>query len=72
MLRQGDWKLTIQSNDKLTKWEPTGLYNLKANRMENPRTNLIKNPEYAAKLAAMEAHYHKVRNSKKRTEPNSN
>ncbi|MEN8662110.1 MAG: arylsulfatase [Lentimonas sp.] len=69
MLRQGKWKLIIQSDHKLTKWEPIGLYNLESNPIESPKSNLINNPEYAAKLKTMVSRYHEVRNSTARSEP---
>lgn len=67
MLRQGKWKLIIQSNFALTKWEPIGLYNLESNPKETPQTNLIKNPEYAPRLKAMVSRYHEIRESPEST-----
>ena len=68
MLRQGKWKLILQSDFALSKWEPIGLYNLEANLKESPQTNLLKDPEHAQRLAAMIERYHAVRNDPQRTE----
>jgi arylsulfatase A-like enzyme len=68
MLRQGKWKLILQSDFALSKWEPIGLYNLEANLKESPQTNLINDPKHAERLAAMIKRYHAVRNNPLRTE----
>jgi arylsulfatase A-like enzyme len=62
MLRQGKWKLILQSDFALSKWDPIGLYDLEANPMESPGENLLKEPEHAARLEAMINRYHAVRN----------
>ncbi|CAI8257951.1 MAG: Arylsulfatase [Opitutia bacterium UBA7350] len=67
MLRQGKWKLILQSDWQLSKWEPIGLYNLEANLREEPKTNLIKDPAYVEHLSAMIERYHAVRNDPGRT-----
>ena len=67
MLRQGKWKLILQSDWQLSKWEPIGLYNLGANLREEPETNLLKDPAHAKRLAAMIERYHSVRNDPGRT-----
>lgn len=67
VLRQGDWKLVMQSDWELSKMEPIALFNLANNPKEADQGNLIHNPEYASKVAAMHAHYIKVRNNPNRT-----
>ncbi|MDP4611354.1 MAG: arylsulfatase [Opitutales bacterium] len=69
MLRQGDWKLIMQSDHKLTKMEPIALFNLANNPDEKEKGNLILNPEYASKVKSMRAHYISVRNNLNRTVP---
>lgn len=67
MLRQGKWKLILQSDFALSQWVPIGLYNLEASPRELPGTNLLNEPEHAARLEAMIEHYHSVRNDPNRT-----
>jgi arylsulfatase A-like enzyme len=69
MLRQGDWKLVMQSDWQLSKMEPIALFNLADNPQEKETRNLIHNPEYAPKLKAMHARYISVRNNPNRTVP---
>ena len=69
MFRQGDWKLIMQSDHKLTKMVPIALFNLANNPDEKEKDNLILNPEYASKVKAMRDHYIKVRNNPDRTVP---
>lgn len=68
MLRQGKWKLILQSDWNMSKWEPIGLYNLEADLIESPYTNLVKDSAYAQQLKTMVEHYHAVRNEHGRTE----
>ena len=67
MLRQGDWKLVMQSDWQLSKMEPIALFNLADNPKEDEARNLIRNPEYESKVKAMHAHYIKVRSDSNRT-----
>ncbi len=67
MLRQGDWKLVMQSDWELSKMEPIELFNLADNPKEDEARNLIRNPEYESKVKAMHAHYIKVRSDSNRT-----
>ena len=67
MLRQGKWKLILQSDWQLSKWDPIGLYNLEVNLREEPKTNLLKDPVHAERLAAMIDRYHTVRKDPNRT-----
>ena len=67
--RQGPWKLIIQSNHKLTKWEPTALFDLSSNPGELEEENLISQPEHASRVTAMLERYREIRDSKVRTAP---
>lgn len=69
MFRQGDWKLIMQSDFKLSKMEPVALFNLANNPNEDEKRNLIRNPEYAPRVKAMYRKYLEVRNSSERTAP---
>lgn len=69
MLRQGDWKLVMQSDWQLSKMEPIALFNLADNPREDEARNLIRNPEYASKVKAMHMHYLDVRKNSDRTAP---
>lgn len=71
MFRQGDWKLIIQSNHHLTKWEPIALFNLSTNPKEKEAENLIHNPRYTERVESMMARYREIRNSGDRTAPSS-
>ncbi len=67
MLRQGDWKLIILTNHKVTKREVIGLYNLKKDPQE--QRNLLHSPEYKEKAKAMFDLYWDIRESGRRTAP---
>jgi arylsulfatase A len=67
MLRQGDWKLVIQSNNKVTQRDVIGLYNLKADPQE--KNNLVNEPEQQARTDAMNKLYWEIRESGRRTAP---
>jgi hypothetical protein len=69
ILRQGPWKLIIQSNHKLTKFEPTALFNLEENPTEEETRNLIDDPEHQERAQRMYDHYFEVRNGGRRTAP---
>ncbi len=69
MYRDGAWKLIIQSNHQLTKWEPIALFNIAENPAENEDQNLIKNPEYRDKVQAMFKRYMQIREGGERTAP---
>ncbi|MGJ8692070.1 MAG: sulfatase family protein [Thalassotalea sp.] len=67
MLRDGDWKLIIQSNNKVTKREIQALYNLKDDPKE--KNNLAKKAKYKARAQAMFEQYWQIRESGERTAP---
>ena len=69
MYREGDWKLIIQSNHNLDKWEPIALFNLESNLGEDEKLNLLKHPEYEGRAKAMFNRYMRTRNSGERTAP---
>lgn len=71
MFRKGPWKLIIQSDHMLTKWEPKALYNLQDNPTENQKSNFIKNPEYAPLVKQLFDDYMEIRTSGVRTAPRS-
>ncbi len=63
VFRQGDWKLIMQSNHKLTKFDPIALFNLKQNPFENEDDNFVEHNEYQSKISQMRTRYLKLRNS---------
>jgi arylsulfatase A len=65
--RQGKWKLIIQSNHRVTEWEPIALFDLEANPKETEKNNLINHPEYESRVNKMLKRYRELRDSKKRT-----
>lgn len=69
MLRQDQWKLIIQSNAKLTRWEPIALFDLAANPAEEESQNLIDRSEQAPRVQRMLARYQQIMNSGIRTAP---
>ncbi|MGJ8724163.1 MAG: sulfatase family protein [Roseibacillus sp.] len=64
IFRQGQWKLIIQSNHKLSKFEPTGLFNLSDNVKELEKDNLIQSPEYQSRVQTMLTRYLDLRKTK--------
>ena len=72
IFRQGSWKLIIQSNHPITKWEPLALYDLSSNPTEREEQNLISRPEQANRVKAMMNRYREIRASGIRTVPVSN
>lgn len=69
MFREGDWKLIIQSNWALDKWEPIALFNLAENPKETEEQNLISHPEHQERAQAMSKRYREIRESPQRTAP---
>ncbi|MEM0964582.1 MAG: sulfatase-like hydrolase/transferase [Verrucomicrobiota bacterium] len=67
--REGPWKLIIQSNHRLDKWEPIALFNLETNLSEKEGQNYINHPEYRRKVESMFAKYMDMRKSGVRTAP---
>lgn len=64
---KGDWKLILQSNYKLDKFEPIALFNLKNNIRELENQNLLtKEPQ---RVKTMRDEYLRIRNSKQPTAP---
>ncbi|RME67233.1 MAG: hypothetical protein D6781_13625 [Verrucomicrobia bacterium] len=69
MFRQGPWKLIMQSDHKLTRFDPIALFNLDENPAEDEARNLIHDPAHAERVRAMRARYLAIRNSGERTAP---
>lgn len=71
IFRQDPWKLIIQSNHQLTRWDPIALFNLQENPQEIESLNLIRNPDYQDRVQHMLKSYLEIRRSKRRTVPKS-
>ncbi|WP_199271686.1 arylsulfatase [Paraglaciecola sp. L3A3] len=67
MLREGDWKVIIQSNRNLTKRDVIALYNLKDDPTE--KNNLAHSEKHKARAQAMAKKYWQIRESGQRTAP---
>ena len=67
--RKGKWKLIIQSNRKLTKFEPKALFDLEDNPLEAEEKNLVHDPGSQAIVQQHLKRYHAVRNSKDSSNP---
>lgn len=65
--RRGPWKLIIQSNHKLTKWEPLALFHLDENPLEEESRNLVADPAHADRVREMFDRYRELRESGERT-----
>ena len=65
--RKGHWKLIIQSNHQLTRWEPIALFNLQDNPREVETHNLVNNPEQSERVARMLKRYRELRDSRAST-----
>ena len=71
IFRQDPWKLIIQSNPKLTRWDPIALFNLHDNPREVETDNLIDRPEHQDRVQRMLKAYRTIRQSKQRTVPST-
>ena len=69
MFRKGPWKLILQSNHKVTKFEPIALFNLESNAKEKEAQNLVDDSGYAERVKQMTAEYLEIRESGRRTTP---
>lgn len=74
MLRQGDWKLIIESSvghNSLTEADTTAtkLFNLSTNPTEAEASNLINDPAQASRVTSMFNRYWEVRNNSARSAP---
>ena len=69
MYRRGPWKLIIQSDHKLTKFEPSALFNLAENPQEKETGNLLEHPDHQKRAAEMLSRYLEIRNGGGRTVP---
>ncbi len=59
--RKDPWKLIIQSNHAVTKFEPIALFNLQTNPDEDPADNLIEHPEHATRATNLFEEYMHIR-----------
>ena len=67
VFRQGPWKLILQSNHQLTRWEPLALFDLAVNPREVEESNLINAPEQADRVTAMLNRYREIRDNRAAT-----
>ncbi len=57
LIREGPWKLIIDTDHKLSFWEPIGLFNLDNSPKESDEENLIGSPEQKVRVDAMLKRY---------------
>ncbi|MFC1763310.1 alpha-L-fucosidase, partial [Planctomycetota bacterium] len=69
IFREDSWKLIIQSNHKLTQWDPVALFNLHDNPLETEAFNFIHHPEHQDRVQSMLKRYLEIRQSQRRTVP---
>lgn len=69
MYRKMPWKLIIQSDAKLSKFEPKALYDLEKNPHEKWNQNLLGNPEFKPIVERMLREYLEILRSRQRTAP---
>ena len=67
--RYEQWKLIIQSDHKLSKFEPVALFDLETNLYEKEPKNLIKQAKYEELVDTMLARYLSIRESGQSTVP---
>ncbi|MEM6757062.1 MAG: sulfatase, partial [Planctomycetota bacterium] len=61
--REGPWKLIIQSDHPLTKFEPRDLFNLDETPLEPAEANLIDDPAHQERVQGMLERYLELRES---------
>ncbi|MGY8896924.1 MAG: sulfatase family protein [Paraglaciecola sp.] len=61
--RQGDWKLIMQSDRKISKFEPIALFDLSHNPQEHESKNLLKSPKHQNRIKQMLKSYKHIRQS---------
>lgn len=69
--RKGTWKLILQSNLQLSKFDPIALFNLADNPREAKQFNFVKSPEHRTRVEQMRKDYLEILNSRVRTTPRS-
>ena len=67
IFRMANWKLIMQSDNKVTKFEPVALFDLAANISENEAQNLINLPNYQDRVNDMHKLYLEIRHSARPT-----
>ena len=65
LYRKEGYKLIIQSDWNLSKWNPVALYDLNENKIESPQNNKIYNKSHKLLVDTMLHEYLDIRNSKK-------
>ena len=69
MFRKDGWKLILQSDHKVSKFEPIALFNLDDNPSEKETENLIEDPAHLDRISKMRGEYLRIRKSGERTTP---
>ena len=65
LYRKEGYKLIIQSDWNLSKWNPVALYDLNENKIESPQNNKIYDKSHKLLVDTMLHEYLDIRNSKK-------
>lgn len=60
---EGDWKLIMQSDHAVSKFEPIALFNLDCNQQEHESKNLLRSPKHQDRIKDMLENYKKIRQS---------
>ena len=69
MFRKDGWKLILQSDHNVSKFEPIALFNLKDNPTEKEAENKINDPQQSQRVKQLRDEYLRIRNSGERTTP---
>ncbi|MEQ8211357.1 MAG: arylsulfatase [Lacipirellulaceae bacterium] len=69
MFRRWPWKLILQSNHTLSKFEPIALYNLAENPQERTAENFVESAEHQLLVEKLKSDYLRVFKSRERTVP---
>jgi hypothetical protein len=69
MFRRDGWKLILQSDHNVSKFEPIALFNLNENPLEEEKRNVINDPAQAERVKKMRDTYIRIRTSGQRTTP---
>ncbi|MEO1618101.1 MAG: sulfatase, partial [Planctomycetota bacterium] len=71
MFRKDGWKLILQSDQKLTRFDPVALFHLSENPSEAAANNKIDDPLLQKRIHEMRTEYLRIRESRIRTIPRS-
>ncbi len=69
LYRSWPWKLIMQSDHKLSKFEPIALYNLQDNPQEKRKGDLLDDASQQERIKAMQREYVEIFRSRRRTVP---